>query len=254
MDIFKAVFLTFFACVLTTISINAPSSVYAEECNFEQNLDISLNSNVAVIKNNSESCSFTVTLAAYDMPYEKDSNPNWIADQKLLDFETKTLTPGEQTQLTVDDSGSKFCRIQADLFRGSTVLEPPFYVNNLADAIYTKNCAPSPTNTPVPSATPTQEPQPSTTPVPTSTPSVLGTVPPAPGGDGRSDGLGCSVNDCSGNKSGGGQVLGTTTAPARGGVLPFTGVEAGPWAMLALGIIGIFAGSAMHVYANKVRK
>ena len=49
--------------------------------------------------------------------------------------------------------------------------------------------------------TPTQEPEPSISPTPTETPIVVNPSENGGGsGDGRSDGLGCSTHDCSGNK------------------------------------------------------
>lgn len=249
MDMFKAVFLSFFACVLCSLSIAVPS-IYAEQaCNFEENLAITLDKNTASVKNNSTECSFTITLAAYDMPFGKDSHPEWISAQKLLDYQTVTLAPGEEKSFSVSDASSKYCRIQTDLFRGSTVLEPPFYENNLADAIYSKNCEPEVTPSPTPTATPVASPTPSATPV-----VQTAITPPATGGDGRSDGLGCAQNDCSGNRVGGASVLGVSTTPGRGGVLPFTGTEEGPWLFLAIGIAGLMSGIGLHLMANKLQK
>lgn len=78
--------------------------------------------------------------------------------------------------------------------------------------------------TPVPTASPTVAPTatPTVVPIaqPTSAPSA--TLPPAPGGDGKSDGrtesLGCqSASDNCNPAQGGGSVLGATTLPSTGG-------------------------------------
>jgi hypothetical protein len=250
MDTFKALFLTFFACVLASVSMLHPVESVAQECNFEQNLTISLNRNTAVVKNNSDSCSFTFTLAAYDMPYAQDSHPEWISAQELLGYVSETLNPGDEKTLTVSDSNSKYCRVQTDLFRGTVVLEPPYYVNNLAAEIYALDC-PSPTATPTPSASPMPTASPVATVAPTTTPTP--TIPPAPGGDGLSDGLGCSVQDCSGNQIGG-QVLGASTSEpsTQGRVLPFTGVDANPWIVLIVCLSAFVAGFGFIAKAHRI--
>ena len=84
----------------------------------------------------------------------------------------------------------------------------------------------SPSASPSPSPTPTARPtvNPTTTPVETAAPTAIPTDAPATtttvNYDGKGDGLGCAVNDCSGNKveppQGQGQVLGASTMAGTG--------------------------------------
>lgn len=92
---------------------------------------------------------------------------------------------------------------------------------------YNDNCdqTPTPTPTEIPTPTPTEE----VTPTPTQTPNVGGP------GDGRSDNLGCSTHDCSGNPTSQGQVLGASTGPAVLGLSTTSGNNNG-----ALAIFQIF--------------
>lgn len=116
---------------------------------------------------------------------------------------------------------------------------------------------PTPTNTPTPTSTQTPAPTNTPTPIPTSTPAstpestasptVQGTTPPASTGDGRSDGLGCSVNDCSGNRVGGSESVVLGVSETRS--LPSTGSTNFVPSLIA--VLVAATGFALRSYAKK---
>ncbi len=203
----------FVVMVLASVAI-APHSVQAtqEGCVYENDLAIEKVDNQSYkVKNNASECRYTITLTAYDMPHA-EGEPQWIDDQEFLDADIAHFEPGDEKVLHINDSHSKYCRVQVDLNRGGqeSILTPPFYYNSLAAHIYEKegcdsdtNPTPTPSTSPVPSSTPvaTASPVPTSMPTPTTTPEVQGTT-TVPTSDGRSDGLGCAEHDCSGNAVG----------------------------------------------------
>lgn len=96
---------------------------------------------------------------------------------------------------------------------------------------------------------------------PTATPSATPT--PTNGGgstggsDGQSDGLGCSSHDCSGNKVGGGQVLGASTGPTQAVLGASTMAGTGTFEntvmdiMLVAGMIVLSLGGLSYAKENK---
>jgi len=178
-------FFTLPALIAAFFSANYVSYVYAgDECVAYRDLDKSIDKNTAVVKNNSSSCEYELTLALYDSPQAPDTN-GWIEAQTFIGSDTKRVIPGETVNFFVEDKGVA-CYRQADLFEGSNVKTPPIYENNLATAVYANNATcvtppvtPTPTNTPTPTQTST--PTPTSTPGPTSTPTPGPTNTPTPG-------------------------------------------------------------------------
>lgn len=125
-----------------------------------------------------------------------------------------------------------------------------------ATAVATARATATPVGTPgtggpiaTPTVAPTRTPSVTATPAPTQV--SLAITPPAPGGDGRSDGLGCAENDCSGNQPNRVEQnkavadAGTTnTAAGTTKTLPDAGVANGI-IMLVLGSAFILLGIAL---------
>lgn len=115
---------------------------------------------------------------------------------------------------------------------------------------YNPHCSPRPTATASatptasPSAVPSQSPtpsasiEPSNDPRPSNEPTIRTDL-----SDGRSDGLGCSVKDCSGNK----------VAGQSGQILPATGQDTLGWAMI-IGGAGLGLGLAIRFFFKIVKE
>jgi hypothetical protein len=107
---------------------------------------------------------------------------------------------------------------------------------------------------PVTTPSPTSSPTPTRTPTPAPTTVSQATIPPAPGGDGQSDGLGCAENDCSGNQANqveqnkavadAGTTNTTNTTTTTASTLPDAGVPNGI-IMVVLGATFISLGIAL---------
>jgi hypothetical protein len=221
-------------------------------CNKDQRfIDLygSVSGNTGTAINGSDYCTYNVTLVSYNMPVVKNQ-PGWTERQTTISSKTISIGPNEEKTFSVNYKPSVDCRVQIDLIRGGeeSIITPPFYgpTNNFMDADYIEwDCTPSPTptptvaptKTPAPTATPTVAPTatpvvtasptpvvtPTGTPVPTATPVVseppTASQPPRTDlTDGRSDGLGCSVRDCSGNKPNTAVLAASTTLPSTGTV------------------------------------
>jgi LPXTG-motif cell wall-anchored protein len=107
--------------------------------------------------------------------------------------------------------------------------------------------APTAVPTAVATATPTVQPTVAPSATASAVPVVGSVSTPSNPSDGRSDGLGCSVRDCSGN------VIPTVTGVVAGvstdATLPSTG--ANPTGIFLLGIAGLLLGMALVSFANK---
>lgn len=184
---FLLTFFTLPALIAAFFSANYVRYVYAgDECVAYRDLDKSIDKNTAIVKNNSSSCEYELTLALYDSPQAQDTI-GWIEAQIFVGKDTKNVPPGETVNFFVEDIGRE-CLKQADLFEGHEIKQPPHYLNNLATAVYgvvcvTPTITPTPTNIPTPTPTATLTPIPTETPTPgmTNTPTPEPTATPTPG-------------------------------------------------------------------------
>lgn len=171
---------------------------------------------------NSSNESVDVGIASY-----KKVTQDGISDQIYFSSEVFSVKAGETKSVAIEIP----CWSQVDLFRvfGSefSVIHDfgngDRYAERMLSAVHTSNeCSEvtaSPTPTATASASPSATPVASVEPTPNPTPVVGGGSPRNDLSDGRSDGRGCSVNDCSGNVVPvGGAVLGSSTQ-----TLPSTG-------------------------------
>jgi hypothetical protein len=184
-----------------------------------------------------------------------------IENQTLFASTESDLGPGETKDLRV----AVPCWSQVDLFRifperpgqdGGVITSfkgNVRYGQRLISAVHTTNDC-NGNGGSEPTASPSATPVASASPEPTATP----TNPPqggsAPASDGRSDNLGCSVKDCSGNAVGGasvGTVAGVSTT--TGQMLPSTGTASLLNAlMVGLGIFG--TGLGLRRIANDLER
>lgn len=155
-----------------------------------------------------------------------------IDNQSLSDSVSSEIGPGETKELRVNVP----CWAQVDIYKGdvlSSFKNNVRYAKRLIGAIHTtEECNGGSEPTPSASA--------SATPAPTSVPTEAPKATDSPRTDltdGRSDGRGCSVNDCSGNVVGtGGVVAGVSTDRQ----LPSTGTkELFDAAMISLGLLSL---------------
>jgi len=181
---------------------------------------------------NSSNESVDVGIASY-----KKVTQDGISDQIYFSSELFSVNAGETKSVTIEIP----CWSQVDLFRvfGSefSVIRDfsngDRYAERMLSAVHTNNECSEVTASPSPTATPS------------ATPVVGGGNPRNDLSDGRSDGRGCSVNDCSGNVVPvGGAVLGSSTQ-----TLPSTGsLNVTLYAIVGL-IFGL--GIMMRIKANR---
>jgi len=239
------------------------------QCNNDQRLiDLygSVHGNKAEAINGSDFCTYQVTLVSYNMPVAKNA-PGWTETQTKIKSVTTTIGPNETKNLEVGYTPSANCRVQIDLIRGGSesIIVPPFYgpTNNFMAADYIEwNCAPSPTATPVVTASP------SPTPVVTASPTPVVTATPVPvvtptasqpprtdltdnRSDGSRDALDCVAESKNGRKN-------CNQTPVVAGVsttLPATGVVDDQTVSYALAaIMTFFLGVVLFQYVRLEEK